>query len=91
VARELGGFLGVESRQPMRGVLQAVIAGHGEIGVGTRLQTNLRESPGPSAAAPREQGRGGRAIVDEDKAVGGRAGLGSEGMWRRRFAQELAR
>ena len=90
VARELCGFFGVESRQPMRGVVQAVIAWHGEIGVGTRRETNLRESPGPSTAAPGEQGRDGRALVQEDKAVCGRGGLGSEGMWRRRFAKELA-
>src|SRR5271157_4218425 len=62
VACELGGFFGVESRRPVRGVVEAVITGHGEIGVGTRRETDLRESPGLSAAAPREQGRDGRAL-----------------------------
>ena len=64
-----GGFVGVESRQPMRGVAQTIIAGHGEIGIGARREANLRH---PAAAAPGEQGRDGRAIVEEDKAACGR-------------------
>jgi hypothetical protein len=63
VAGQARGFPLVEACRPMRGMLPAEVAGHGEIRVRARLKPNLREGPGSSTATSREQGRDDRAIV----------------------------
>ena len=74
----------------MRGMLQTEVAGHGEIRVRTRLEPNLREGPGSSAATSGEQGRDDRAIIQKDNAACGCRGLGRQGIRRRYLAEKLA-
>jgi hypothetical protein len=74
----------------MRGMLHAEVAGHGKIRVRTRLEPNLREGPGSSAATSGEQGRDDRTVIQKDNSACGCRGLGRQGIRKRGFAEKLA-
>ena len=84
------GFFGLEPHLPLWRMFHTVIAGHGEIGIRSRREADLREGPGSAPATAGEEGGNRRAIVKENQAAGGQGGLCRERLRGRRFAKELA-